>query len=110
MLETFRNKKAIYLLPYFFLAFEITTSIITITRPTRKKAHHMPALKMVSIAPQLLRTSIVNNNRNKPVFIFITIILPTYKFQVLYQFYLCLLFLHTGEFNACRRDLIIIKR
>ena len=39
--------------------------MITTTRPTRKKAHHMPALKIVSIAPQLLNANKVKNNRNK---------------------------------------------
>jgi hypothetical protein len=38
---------------------------MTTTRPTRKKAHHMPALKMVSMAPQLLKTKRVKNITNK---------------------------------------------
>jgi hypothetical protein len=35
--------------------------MITMTRPTRKKAHHIPALKIVSIAPQPLNTKRVKN-------------------------------------------------
>jgi len=48
---------------YFFLALKTTQRIITIKRPTRKKAHHIPALKIVSIAPQLLNTNVNNANR-----------------------------------------------
>lgn len=39
--------------------------MITITRPTRKNAHHIPALKIVSTAPQLLSAKSVKNNTNK---------------------------------------------
>jgi hypothetical protein len=45
---------------------------------TRKKAHHMPALKMVSTAPQLLRTTRLKNSRNKAVLSFIKQILTEY--------------------------------
>jgi hypothetical protein len=43
---------------------------------TRKKAHHIPALKMVSTAPQLLRTTRLKSRRNKTVFSFIKQNLP----------------------------------
>jgi hypothetical protein len=49
----------------YFFTFEITTSTSTMTRPTRKNAHHIPALKIVSTAPQLLKAIIVNKSRNK---------------------------------------------
>jgi hypothetical protein len=56
------------------------------TRPTKKKAHHIPALKMVSTAPQLLNTTMLKSRRNKAVYIFIAEIFLTIKIQVLYQF------------------------
>jgi hypothetical protein len=66
------------------------------TRPTRKKAHHMPALKMVSIAPQPLRTTIVNNNRNKILLSLITKNLAAYKISTIIPIYTECNFLHTG--------------
>src|SRR5687767_6170336 len=59
---------------YFFLALKTTQRIITIKRPTRKKAHHIPALKIVSIAPQLLNTSVINESRNNKLRFFMRII------------------------------------
>jgi hypothetical protein len=50
--------------PYFFLIFDTTTSTMTIKSPIRKKAHHIPALKIVSTAPQLLKTSRLKKRRN----------------------------------------------
>jgi len=38
---------------------------MTTTRPTRNKAHHMPALKIVSTAPQLLNTKRVKDRIKK---------------------------------------------
>jgi len=38
---------------------------MTMTRPTRKKAHHIPALKIISIAPQPLNTKRVKNRTKK---------------------------------------------
>jgi hypothetical protein len=58
----------------------------TITRPIKKKAHHIPALKMVSTAPQLLSTTILKRRRNNAVYIFIAEIFLAMKIQVLYQF------------------------
>jgi len=59
---------------YFFLALKTTQRIITIKRPTRKKAHHIPALKIVSMAPQLLNTSVINESRNIKLRFFMRII------------------------------------
>jgi hypothetical protein len=37
---------------------------MTTKSPIRKKAHHIPALKMVSTTPQLLNTSRLKKRRN----------------------------------------------
>lgn len=50
---------------YYFLTLDTMIKIITTTKPTRKKAHHIPALNIVSIAPQLLKTNRVKKKRNK---------------------------------------------
>jgi len=48
--------------------------MMTTTRPTRKKAHHIPALKIVSIAPQPLKTKRVKNRAKKKDEIFIELL------------------------------------
>jgi hypothetical protein len=45
--------------------------ISTITRPTRKNAHHIPALNTVSTAPQLLSSIRFVNKKNKIILAFI---------------------------------------
>jgi hypothetical protein len=64
---------------------------MTIATITRKKAHHMPALKIVSTAPQLLRTTILKSRINKTLVMFIIknfTVLPIIS-QLLYHFYYC---------------------
>ena len=50
---------------FLFLVFETIHKMMTTTRPTRKKAHHIPALKIVSIAPQPLNTKSVKNSTKR---------------------------------------------
>ena len=49
----------------YFLTLDTMIKIITTTKPTRKKAHHIPALNIASTAPQLLKTNRVKKKRNK---------------------------------------------
>jgi hypothetical protein len=44
-----------YIPAHFFLVFEIIKTTRAMPRPIKIKAHHIPALKIVSIAPQLLK-------------------------------------------------------
>lgn len=55
-----------------FFAFEIKNRINTTTNPTRKNAHHIPALNIVSTAPQLLSSIRFVNKKNSIRFAFIT--------------------------------------
>ncbi len=79
----FRERKSTH-----FLIFAAIIMITTITRPTRKNAHHIPALKIVSTAPQLLSTKTVKRiaNKNGADFIFIILlknstIIPLWKYS-----------------------------
>jgi hypothetical protein len=64
---------------HYFLAFEIRNRINTTTRPTRKNAHHIPALKIVSTAPQLLRRIRLVNKKNSIRLAFINADLNMYR-------------------------------
>ncbi len=74
---------------FYFLVFLAIRKITTTTRPTKKKAHHIPALKIVSIAPQLLNTKVVKNSTNKKGDNFIVECFMYLKIQLLYQFIFC---------------------
>jgi hypothetical protein len=67
---------------------------MTTTSPTRKKAHHMPALKMVSMAPQLLKTKRVKNITNKKGDNFIR---KTFYNSKKFNYYTSLIFLFKAE-------------
>jgi hypothetical protein len=60
--------------------------MMIITRPTRKKAHHIPALKIVSIAPQPVKTKRVKTRAKKKDDIFIEFGFLLLKSQLLYHF------------------------
>jgi hypothetical protein len=47
----------------YFLAFDTIHTINAITPNMRIKAHHIPALKMVPMASQLLRKGMAANNK-----------------------------------------------
>jgi hypothetical protein len=47
----------------YFLALETIQTMSAITPNIRIKAHHMPALKMVPMASQLLRKGMAANNK-----------------------------------------------
>lgn len=71
---------------YYFLVFDTIIKIITTTKPTRKKAHHIPALNIVSTTPQLLNANNVKKNRNKYSDNFISEFFNKLKIQLLYHF------------------------
>jgi hypothetical protein len=73
---------------FYFFAFETIIITMTIATIIRKKAHHIPALKMVSTAPQLLRTTILKSMINKALVVFIikNFIALTVFIQLLYHF------------------------
>jgi hypothetical protein len=71
---------------FYFLVFRAIQRITTITRATKKKAHHIPALKIVSMAPQLLKTNVVKINTNRKGDSFIVECFMYLKIQLLYQF------------------------
>jgi hypothetical protein len=52
----------VQLFAYFFLAFIVIITMINTKSPTRKKAHHIPALKIVSTTPQLLNVTNVKRS------------------------------------------------
>jgi hypothetical protein len=95
-LDDHTSDRAIYLLitdnipgaEFYFFTFDTITITMTIATITRKKAHHMPALKIVSTAPQLLRTTILKSRINKALVMFIIkkfTVLPIIS-QLLYHF------------------------
>jgi hypothetical protein len=79
---------------FYFLVFAAISTITTTTNPTRKKAHHMPALKIVSMAPQLLKTKRVKNSANKKGDNFISKIFYNSK---KFNYYTSLIFLFKAE-------------
>jgi hypothetical protein len=72
---------------FYFLVFAAIQIIMIITKPTRKNAHHIPALKIVSIAPHPLSTNSVKKRIKKKEDTFISCFYD--KKSTIIPFYFC---------------------
>jgi hypothetical protein len=86
---------------YFRILFAIRM-MTTITSPIRKNAHHMPALKTVSTAPQPLKTNNVENKMNKKGAILIVKSLRL-KIQLLYH----ILYIGIFHVNPVKKEVVV---
>lgn len=83
--EAARNTRPVDNSSHFFLALAITYKMIPITSAIKIKAHHIPALKIVSIAPQLLNTKLSKRRDSNSESFMIAVFLYKTEIQVSYQ-------------------------